>query len=366
LFSDKLLSLLKRYEPSFYRLKELKRSGVSGELSPQTIGMMFFALLKTFLVLLIGTFSGYFCQKLIKKNHWFTLESQKKIAILLQKLGMIWLISITYTGSLWIFKIESLNKIISLPFVGLIAIIAGGYYAVMVCKHYHYSRINTGSMFSCGFFSNNVSLGGMICFFILGEEGYALVPIYTFFMRFLYYGLGYPIAHMYSGDFFKGKETVEKIIEVIKDPFFYLGVGAVVIGLVLNLSPYERPKIYATINEILVPLSTFILLFSVGLNLKFSRVSEYIKECWFISTIKFIAVPATILVITLLLGYQSINQGLPLKVSLIMSAMPVAFNSVIAANIYNLNIDLVNSCWIFTTFGILFVLPLLLFVVSLF
>jgi len=77
-------------------------------------------------------------------------------------------------------------------------------------------------------------------------------------------------------------------------------------------------------------------------------------------------VPATILLIALLLDYQSISQGLPLKVSLIMSAMPVAFNSVIAANIYNLNVDLVNSCWIFTTFAVLFILPLLIFVINLF
>jgi len=49
-----------------------------------------------------------------------------------------------------------------------------------------------------------------------------------------------------------------------------------------------------------------------------------------------------------------------------MSAMPVAFNSVIAANIYNLNIDLVNSCWIFTTVGVMFVLPLLLLFINLF
>ncbi len=327
---------------------------------------MFFALLKTFLVLLIGTFSGYFCQKLIKKNHWFTPEAQKKIAVLLQKLGMIWMISITYIGSLWIFKIKSLTEIISLPFVGAITIISGGYFAVMVAKHYRYSLINTGSMFICGFFSNVVSLGGMICFFFLGEEGYALVPIYTFLMRLLYYGLGYPIAYMHSDDFVKGKGIIEKLKDVLKDPFFYTGVGAVLIGLFLNLSPYERPIIYATINEILVPLSTFILLFSVGLNLKFSRVSEYIKECWFISAIKFIAVPATTLVITLLLGYQSISQGLPLKVSLILSAMPVAFNSVIAANIYNLNIDLVNSCWIFTTIAILLVLPVIIYIAGLF
>ena len=327
---------------------------------------MAFALLKTFLVLIVGTFSGYLCQKLMDKNHWITPESKKEISIFLQKLGMLWFVSITYIGSLWIFKIESITKIISMPFVGAVAVIAGGFFAVMMAKYYHYNRIDIGSMFSCGYFANTVTLGGMICFFYLGEEGYALVPLFTFFIRLLYYGLGYPIAHMYAEDFVEQKETTKKIIAVMKDPFFYIGVGSILVGISLNLSSLKRPEIYTTINEILIPLTTFILLFSVGLTFKFSRVSQYLKECFLISLVKFIVVPIIMLVIALLLDYQSINQGLPLKVSLILSAMPVAFNSVIAANVYHLNVDLVNSCWIFTTFAVLFVLPLLLFVINLF
>ena len=327
---------------------------------------MAFALLKTFLVLIVGTFSGYLCQKLIDKNHWITPQTKKEISIFLQKLAMLWFISITYIGSLWIFNIESITKIISMPFVGAVSTITGGFFAVIIAKYYHYNRVNIGSMFSCGYFANNVTLGGMICFFYLGEEGYALVPIFTFFMRLLYYGVGYPIAHMYADDFVEQKETIKKIIEVIKDPFFYIGTGSVLVGISLNLSSLKRPEIYTTINEILIPLTTFILLFSVGLTFKFSRVSKYLKECFLISLVKFIVVPVTILLIALLLDYQSISQGLPLKVSLILSAMPVAFNSVIAANIYKLNVDLVNSCWVFTTFAVLFVLPLLIFVVNLF
>ncbi|HZK11909.1 MAG TPA: hypothetical protein VFD10_06115 [Atribacterota bacterium] len=327
---------------------------------------MAFALLKTFLVLVVGIFSGYLFQKLIDKNHWITPKSKKEISIFLQKLGMLWFVSVTYIGSLWIFKIESIIEIISMPFVGAISTITGGFFAVIIAKYYHYNRIDIGSMFTCGYFANNVTLGGMVCFFYLGEEGYALVPIFTFLIRLLYYGLGYPIAHMYAEDFVEQKETIKKIIEVIKDPFFYVGVGSILVGISLNLSSLERPEIYTTINKILIPLTTFILLFSIGLTFKFSRVSQYLKECFLISLVKFIVVPATILVIALLLDYQSISQGLPLKVSLIMSAMPVAFNSVIAANIYNLNVDLVNSCWIFTTFAVLFILPLLIFVINLF
>lgn len=327
---------------------------------------MAFALLKTFLVLVVGIFSGYLFQKLIDKNHWITPKSKKEISIFLQKLGMLWFVSVTYIGSLWIFKIESIIEIISMPFVGAVSTITGGFFAVIIAKYYHYNRIDIGSMFTCGYFANSVTLGGMVCFFYLGEEGYALVPIFTFLIRLLYYGLGYPIAHMYAEDFVEQKETIKKIIEAIKDPFFYVGVGSVLVGISLNLSSLERPEIYTTINKILIPLTTFILLFSIGLTFKFSRVYKYLKECFLISLVKFIVVPATILLIALLLDYQSISQGLPLKVSLIMSAMPVAFNSVIAANIYNLNVDLVNSCWIFTTFAVLFILPLLIFVINLF
>lgn len=137
-------------------------------------------------------------------------------------------------------------------------------------------------------------------------------------------------------------------------------------GLLLNFSSLKRPEIFATVNEVLIPMHTFILLFSVGINLKLGRISLYIKECLLISAIKFVLVPLVTLLLVLLLQYQSIDQGLPFKVSLIMSAMPVAFNSVIAANIYNLNADLVNSCWIFTTIAVILVLPFLFIFINLF
>ncbi len=327
---------------------------------------MLVSLLKTFFVLIVGTLSGYLFKNLTNKYKFINPESLKTLAVFLQKLGMIWLMSITYIGSLWIFKIDSIIEIISLPFVGVVSILAGGGFALLLAKYFHYNRLDTGSLFSCGFFANTVSLGGMICFFYLGEEGYAFVPIFTFFMRLFYYGIGFPVSKMHSYDFNQEESIAKKLVEILKDPFFYIGIGSVILGLLLNISPLVRPKIYATINEIVIPMTTFVLLFSVGLNLKLSRVNNYIKECLYISLIKFIAVPLITLILVLLFNYQSIDNGLPLKVSLIMSSMPVAFNSVITANIYNLNVDMVNSCWIFTNFGIILVLPFLLLFINIF
>ena len=38
---------------------------------------------------------------------------------------MIWFTSITYIGSLWIFRINSISELMSLPFVGIVSIFTG-------------------------------------------------------------------------------------------------------------------------------------------------------------------------------------------------------------------------------------------------
>jgi hypothetical protein len=45
--------------------------------------------------------------------------------------------------------------------------------------------------------------------------------------------------------------------------------------------------------------------------------------------------------------------------------MPVAFNALIPPSIYDLDLNLANSCWFFTTALLIFVLPGLLFILGL-
>jgi len=62
------------------------------------------------------------------------------------------------------------------------------------------------------------------------------------------------------------------------------------------------------------------------------------------------------------LGFGAIDGGLPLKVVMILSSMPVAFNALIPPSIYDLDLDLANSCWFVTTALLAIVLPALLLV----
>ncbi|GAF69049.1 unnamed protein product, partial [marine sediment metagenome] len=125
------------------------------------------------------------------------------------------------------------------------------------------------------------------------------------------------------------------------------------------------PVFYRTINAIFIPAGTVILLVSIGLAMKFGKVKSYIKESISVSIIKFILVPSIISTIAFFLGYRIIEGGLPLKVVIILSSMPVAFSALIPVSIYDLNLDLANSCWLVTTLSLIVILPLLFYIISL-
>ena len=65
-----------------------------------------------------------------------------------------------------------------------------------------------------------------------------------------------------------------------------------------------------------------------------------------------------------LFGMHLMDDGLAFKVVLILSSMPVAFNALVAASIYDLDLDLANSCWIVTTGALVIILPWLYYLLS--
>lgn len=156
----------------------------------------------------------------------------------------------------------------------------------------------------------------------------------------------------------------KRLLGLLKDPFIIVAVSSLVLGGVLNFSGLERPGIYKTVNAVLIPLATIMLLASIGLALKFRKVKDYAKECVSVSVIKFVFVPLIVTTAAFLLGYRDISGGLPLKVVLILSSMPVAFSALIPPSIYDLDLDLANSCWFVTTSLLVLVLPALLFAIQ--
>lgn len=315
-------------------------------------------------IIFFGLIVGYIIQLLTQRRVIRLPISLEKLRKLLQKIGLLFFMPISFIGALWIIKIDNI-KIVALPFLGIFALLIGGALGLTAAKYFHLKRKDTGSMFTCGSFTNNGSIGALICYLFLGEEGFALVPIYKVFEQVIYYAVGFPIAKSFSNNVVKKENMIYQLKEVFTDIFVIVALISIVIGIFLNLSGIERPVFYKTINAIFIPVGTVILLVSIGIAMKFGRVKNYIKESVAISIIKFIFVPLIISTIAFFLGYRIIGGGLPLKVVIILSSMPVAFSALIPVSIYDLNLDLANSCWLVTTLSLIVILPLLYYIISL-
>ncbi|MBT8352623.1 MAG: hypothetical protein KJO26_15500 [Deltaproteobacteria bacterium] len=317
----------------------------------------------SFSIIIFGLSLGYIIQVLVNRDMFKLPVSIDRIRKSLQYTALLFINPVAIVGAIWIVNIQNL-RIAALPFIGLFALIMGGMFALGAAKLLRLEPKKTGAMYGCGSFTNIGSIGALICFVFLGEPGFALVPIYKIFEEVSYYGIGFPIAKYYSNSAgtFEGKWN--RLKGLARDPFILVALSSIIFGGLLNYSSLKRPDFYATLNTVFVPLGTIMLLTSIGMALKFKRVRHYIKECVAVSLIKFGIVPIIASTLALLIGFGNIDGGLPLKVVIILSSMPVAFNALIPPSIYDLDLDLANSCWFVTTALLIVVLPLLLLIIT--
>lgn len=319
----------------------------------------------TLALIIIGLVNGYLVQRWLARHyplrHHLLLPKLRKS---LQRLSMLGIMPISFVGALWIIPFNDL-RVATLPFLGAGVILLGGLFGLLAARLLGHRGPQRSVLFCCGCFTNIGSLGSLTSFIFFGEQGFALLVLYRMFEELLYYGVGFPVARALRSEN-EGFEISSRILELFRDPFFLVAIVSFSTGLTLNLIGIPRPQFYQTLNNYFVPVGIFLLLVSIGLGLRFSSIGKYLKEGLVLSLVKFIVLPICAGAAAWLLGLGEIENGLPLKIVLLAASMPVAFNALVAASLYDLDLDLANACWLLTTGGLLLVLPCLYFLFSLF
>lgn len=316
----------------------------------------------SFAIVFTGLLLGYVTQILVRHKFIEIGIANDDLRKLLQKVALLFINPVAIVGAVWIVNLKNAT-LIALPFIGLLTYLTGGALAVGAARLLDLEGKKAGALFGCGFFTNIGAIGTLICYIFLGEAGFALVAIFKLFQEVAYYGIGFPIAK-YFGSSRHDVPARGFLKHLTRDPYLIMAVSAITIGGLLNISGVQRPEFYKIIIAVFVPLLTLLLLISIGLAMKFHKIGAYLRECLSISLIKFILVPVLVSLPAYFLGYGNIQNGLPLKVVLILSSMPVAFNALIPPSIYNLDLDLANSCWFFTTAMLVVVLPVLMMIIN--
>lgn len=288
-------------------------------------------------------------------------RAQKKADIAMKNVLNVVLVIATPIITLAAFWIVDFSNIslVALPFMGAAALGFGSLLGILASKILGHNKLQTGSMFCCGSSTNFGSIGGLLCFAFFGEIGYSFAVMYCLFLTPCLYLLSFPGAAYYS-DENSDKSLMKRLMGDKVVIIFFISL---IVGVALNLLGIERPAFLGTVNEYLIPVSSFFMVMSLGYTMRFSQIKHYPKEIAAMSAIKYIINPILIIGIAYLLGLNNYGDGTLFKVLIVLSALPVGFNALIPMNIYKLEVNLGNSCWIVTTLSLVVVIPLVYFLV---
>lgn len=314
-------------------------------------------------IIFFGLALGYLVQRLVRNGVLSGDPELKTIRRSLQKIALLGLNPVAALGAIWVFQLDNI-RIAYMPVMGILTLVTGGIAGLAIGKALRLRPRQAGAFFSVGGMFNIGSIGALIVFIFLGERGFALVPLFRLFEEFTYYAFGFPIAKSFSPNL-SGKDHTRRLASVITDPFVLVATGSIALGFALNLLGLPRPAFYGALNTVVIPAASLLLLVSIGMAMKLSRILPYLRYGALAAAIKFLIVPVVVTGTAFVVGMGRFDDALPLKVILILSSMPVGFIALVPPSIYDLDVDLANAAWMITTALLAVVIPIQMAIISL-
>jgi predicted permease len=142
-----------------------------------------------------------------------------------------------------------------------------------------------------------------------------------------------------------------------------LAIPAIITAIILNLTGLKQPAFITKFHivDILVYIASSLSFFAIGLQVKLSRLKNYITLYFPLAAVKFILAPAVaFLLITLLAMAGQRLEGLVQNVIMVLAATPSAVLMVTMSNVFDLDGPLASALWVVTTaVFVLIVVPVL-------
>jgi len=258
--------------------------------------------------------------------------------------------------SMWTLKVAA--GLLFLPIIGmftaLLAIIPG----LVISRLFGFSSQQTGS-FTCGAMLSNIglTLGGFLCYSLLGEAGLSYSIIYSSFSMPFYFVVCFYVASLFADGRRHG--IMENLKLSFMRPSGFIPILSMAMGFALNVMGFERPHFLGTVNQVFAYMTTFFLLFASGLTFDFGMIRVYRREALAMFPIKFLYNPLVGMACVHLLK-DKMNDPLLTKVVFIESVTPVAVFALLLPQFFKLDQDLVNATWVFTTGAFILMIPLII------
>jgi len=265
---------------------------------------------------------------------------------------------------IWPMQLDS--QIIWLPIVGIVLMLVITALSITVFSFLKLDQRSRLTLILAGSLSNMGYTGGaFVCYALFGTTGLAMANIYPVFWVTTVYLIFFPLLKIQELRT-KDSDTKFRFGQILDLRFLVL--PAVIAAVVLNLTGVKSPAFIAKFHiiDILVYIASYLSFFAIGLQVKLSRLKNYINLYFPLAVIKFILAPAVALLIIWLLALTGQNLTDPVqKVIIVLAATPSAVLMVTMSNVFDLDGPLASALWVVTTatFAII-VVPVLFFVLT--
>lgn len=265
--------------------------------------------------------------------------------------------------AMWGLKISGLD-ILGVPALGAVHCLGGMACSYMLARALQLPRPSAGAFIVAGGWSNTWLIGGYLSFFLLGRQGFALASLYNVLNAPLFYIGGFSIAKLFS-PLHQSVSTKGAIKGFFTDPVSVLPNLGLLAGLGLNLAGATPGPWFDPVSAYLVPALSVGSMFAVGMSMTFRRTREYTRPILAQALVKYLVWPAITLVFVLILRGNLLYDPTTFRVLALLSVMPVAMQSMVLSNLFDLDIDLVNAAWLVTNVFSLITSPILVYLVRL-
>jgi len=254
--------------------------------------------------------------------------------------------------SVWGLQIS--QELIYLPLSGLCLVLVGFFFGHFFALLLHLDKNSHGTFVITASLSNHgFTLGGYICYLLLGEQGLALSYIFLLYFVFYLFLFIFPYARWIqaSEEQTSTRQLImNSLINVRNIPLY-----TTLFALLLKQCQMTRPAIDMPIEYFLL-ISISIYYFSLGLTYTLSKNISNTESHIALILIKFIISPLLALILTWFLPLNTSMQS----VVIIESFMPVAILSVVVAIIFDLDTRMASNMFVWNTiFFLIFVFPLI-------
>ncbi|MCL5271294.1 MAG: AEC family transporter [bacterium] len=203
------------------------------------------------------------------------------------------------------------------------------------------------------------TLAGFLTILFLSDTAYpynALCQIPFFlFVFFIWIPL---VNHMNHDSTAQGKAPafLPTVLATLRTPQS-LGIVGVLAGIGLNYCGVPMRGFWVPVNSALVFGGTVVAMFAIGSRMHFRRLGNYHRLMNWVYLAKFALSPLVAMALCLALGLT----GLPAGAIFIISCMPTGIFSVLLSTIYDLDVDLANAGYIWSTLVyMILILPLMI------